>query len=96
MSARTTGLVQPCTGSVQEIMDLTAVAHLTATKSRVSLIYFFDSFHIPYEIQEIEHLSNEDLELLINQKALCRFHECAFSAHVPVVHGIAQNGDIFF
>ena len=96
MSARMTGLAQLCTGSVQEVMDLAAVAHLTAIKSRVPFIHFFDGFRTSHEIQKIEYLSNEDLEPLIDQKALRQFRERALSAHAPVVRGTAQNGDIFF
>ena len=65
-------------------------------KSRIPFIHFFDGFRTSHEIQKIEYLSNEDLEPLIDQKALRQFRERALSAHTPVVRGTAQNGDIFF
>ncbi len=96
MAARMTGLAQLCTGSVQEVMDLAAVAHLAALKTRVPFIHFFDGFRTSHEIQKIEALETEDLLPLIDQKALMEFRERALTPNAPVTRGTAQNGDIYF
>lgn len=96
MSARMTGMAQLVTGSVQEVMDLAGVAHLTAIKSRVPFIHFFDGFRTSHEIQKIEALSNEDLRPLIDEKALLEFRKRALNPNTPVTRGTAQNGDVYF
>lgn len=96
MAARMTGLAQLCTGSVQEVMDLAAVAHLTSLKSRVPFIHFFDGFRTSHEIQKIEALDTEDLRPLIDQQSLLEFRKRALTPNSPVTRGTAQNGDIYF
>ncbi|MBB6275642.1 pyruvate:ferredoxin (flavodoxin) oxidoreductase [Porphyromonas circumdentaria] len=96
MAARMTGFAQLCTGSVQEVMDLAAVAHLTALKTRVPFIHFFDGFRTSHEIQKIESLETEDLLPLIDQQALLEFRKRALTPNAPVTRGTAQNGDIYF
>ncbi len=96
MAARMTGLAQLCTGSVQEVMDLAAVAHLTAIKSRVPFIHFFDGFRTSHEIQKIESLETEDLAPLIDKQALQDFRKRSLSPNSPVTRGTAQNDDIYF
>lgn len=96
MSARMTGFAQLCTGSVQEVMDLAAVAHLTAIKSRVPFIHFFDGFRTSHEIQKIESLDNEDIAPLVDRDALLAFRNRALTPNKPVTRGTAQNGDIYF
>ncbi|MGI6073344.1 MAG: pyruvate:ferredoxin (flavodoxin) oxidoreductase [Fermentimonas sp.] len=96
MAARPTGVAMFATGSVQEVMDLAAVAHLSAIEGRVPFIHFFDGFRTSHEIQKIEALSNEDLAPLINQDALRAFRERALSPESPVTRGTAQNDDIYF
>lgn len=96
MAARPTGFALFATGSVQEVMDLAAVAHLTAIESRVPFLHYFDGFRTSHEIQKIEALSNEDLAPLLNQEALKEFRERALTPDNPVTRGTAQNDDIYF
>ena len=96
MAVRQTGVAMLATGSVQEVMDLAAVAHLSAIKSRVPFVHFFDGFRTSHEIQKIEALSNEDLTPLVDQKALAEFRERALNPENPVARGMAQNPDIYF
>lgn len=95
-SCRQTGFAFLATGSVQEIMDLAGVAHLTTIKSRVPFLHFFDGFRTSHEIQKIEVLENEDLAPLIDYKALQEFRDRALNPEHPVTRGTAQNPDIFF
>ena len=96
MSARQTGFAMFCSGSVQEVMDLSAVSHLAAIKGRVPFINFFDGFRTSHEIQKIEALSEEDLAPLIDRKALAEFRERALNPDKPVARGMAENPDVFF
>jgi pyruvate-ferredoxin/flavodoxin oxidoreductase len=84
------------TGSVQEVMDMAAVAHLAAIKTRVPFVHFFDGFRTSHEIQKIEQIDQEDLIPMIDQEALKGFRERALSPEHPVVRGTAQNPDIYF
>ena len=95
-ATRQTGFAMFCEGSVQEVMDLSAVAHLSAIKGRVPFVNFFDGFRTSHEIQKIEALSEEDLAPLVDQKALAEFRESALNPDKPVARGMAENGDIFF
>ena len=96
MAVRQTGCAMFATGSVQEVMDLAAVAHLAAIKSRVPFVHFFDGFRTSHEIQKIETLENEDLAPLIDRKALADFRQRALNPVNPVARGTAQNPDIYF
>jgi len=96
MSTRQTGFGMIATGSIQEVMDLAGVAHLTAIKSRVPFLHFFDGFRTSHEIQKVELLENEDLEPLVDKEALQRFRDNALSPEHPVTRGLAQNPDIYF
>jgi pyruvate-ferredoxin/flavodoxin oxidoreductase len=96
MAVRQTGCAMFATGSVQEVMDLAAVAHLTAIKSRVPFVHFFDGFRTSHEIQKIEALENEDLSPLIDQDALAAFRQRALNPENPVARGMAQNPDVYF
>ncbi len=96
MAVRQTGVAMFATGSVQEVMDLAAVAHLAAIKSRVPFVHFFDGFRTSHEIQKIEALENDDLAGLIDQKALTAFRKRALNPEAPVARGMAQNPDIYF
>ena len=87
MAARPTGFAMFATGSVQEVMDLAAVAHLAAIESRVPFLHFFDGFRTSHEIQKIEALTNEELAPLINQEALAAFRQRALSPDAPVTRG---------
>ncbi|MBO7315906.1 MAG: pyruvate:ferredoxin (flavodoxin) oxidoreductase, partial [Paludibacteraceae bacterium] len=96
MSCRQTGFAMLAEGSVQEVMDLAAVAHLSTIKSRVPFVNFFDGFRTSHEIQKIEALENEDLAHLIDQKALAEFRQRALNPNKPVARGMAENPDHFF
>ncbi len=95
-SARQTGFAMFCEGSVQEVMDLAAVSHLSAIKGRVPFVNFFDGFRTSHEIQKIEALSEEQLAPLVDQEALAEFRARALNPDKPVARGMAENGDIFF
>ena len=96
MSTRQTGFAMLCEGSVQEVMDLAGVAHLSTIRSRVPFVNFFDGFRTSHEIQKIEALDNEDLAPLIDQEALAEFRARALNPEKPVMRGMAENPDTFF
>ena len=96
MSCRQTGFAMLAEGSVQEVMDLAGVAHLSTIKSRVPFVNFFDGFRTSHEIQKIEALENDDLAPLIDQKALAEFRARALNPEHPVARGMAENPDHFF
>ena len=95
-AARQAGFAMLASGSVQEVMDLSAVSHLTAIKSRVPFLNFFDGFRTSHEIQKIEEIDMEDLRGLVDMKALQEFRDRAQSSENPVTKGTAQNPDIYF
>jgi len=95
-ACRQTGFAMIATGSVQEEMDLAGVAHLSAIKSRVPFLVFFDGFRTSHEIQKIEVMQMEDMKPLVDQKALQEFRDRALNPEHPVTRGTAQNPDIYF
>ncbi|MDE6877905.1 MAG: pyruvate:ferredoxin (flavodoxin) oxidoreductase, partial [Odoribacter sp.] len=95
-AARQTGFAMLASGSVQEVMDLSAVSHLTAIKSRVPFVNFFDGFRTSHEIQKIEALDTEDLRGLVDMEALQAFRDRSLNSETPVTRGTAQNPDIYF
>ena len=96
MSTRQTGFAMLAEGSVQQVMDLAGVAHLSTIKSRVPFVNFFDGFRTSHEIQKIEALDNDDLAPLIDQEALAEFRARALNPERPVARGMAENPDVFF
>lgn len=96
MAARQTGFAMLCEGSVQEVMDLAAVAHLSTIKSSVPFMNFFDGFRTSHEVQKIEALEQEDLEPLLDREALARFRQRAMNPDKPVTRGTNENPDVFF
>lgn len=96
MATRQTGFAMLCEGSVQEVMDLSAVAHLSAIKSSVPFLNFFDGFRTSHEIQKVEALQQEDLEPLLDREALARFRQRAMNPDRPVTRGTNENPDVFF
>jgi len=96
MGTRQTGFAMLATGSVQEIMDITGVAHLAAIKSRVPFLHFFDGFRTSHEVQKVEAPATEDMARLIDYKALQEFRDRALNPEHPVTRGTAQNPDIYF
>ncbi len=95
-ACRQTGAAMLCEGSVQEVMDLTAVAHLAAIKGRVPFINFFDGFRTSHEIQKIEVWDTEDLKDMADMDAIDAFRRRALNPEHPCERGSAQNPDIFF
>ena len=96
MAARQTGFAMLAEGSVQEVMDLSAVAHLSAIKSRVPFLNFFDGFRTSHEIQKIEVLEYDELANLLDWEAVKEFKQRALNPNHPVTRGTAQNADIYF
>jgi len=96
MAVRQVGCAMFATGSVQEVMDMSAVAHLASIKTRVPFVHFFDGFRTSHEIQKIEQIDQEDLFPLLDQVALKAFRDRALSTEHPVARGTAQNPDIYF
>ncbi|MDR0973977.1 MAG: pyruvate:ferredoxin (flavodoxin) oxidoreductase [Prevotellaceae bacterium] len=96
MATRQTGFAMLAEGSVQEVMDLAAVAHLATIKARVPFVNFFDGFRTSHEIQKIEMLENEDLAHLIDRQALAEFRQRALNPINPVSRGMAENPDVYF
>ncbi|MDU1889259.1 MAG: pyruvate:ferredoxin (flavodoxin) oxidoreductase [Dysgonomonas sp.] len=96
MAARQTGFAMFFSGSVQEVMDLSAVPHLATLEARIPFMNIFDGFRTSHEIQKVEEMSQEDLIPLIDQKALKEFRERALNPENPVTRGTAQNDDIYF
>ena len=96
MATRQTGFAMLCEGSVQEVMDLAGVAHLSAIKSRVPFVNFFDGFRTSHEIQKVEAMDQEDLRPLIDMDALQAFRRRAMNPDKPVTRGTAENPDVFF
>ena len=95
MACRQTGFAMLCSGSVQEVMDLAAVAHLSAIKGRVPFLHFFDGFRTSHEIQKVECTDYDELAKLVDYDALAEFRKNALNPEHPVVRGTAQNPDIF-
>ena len=96
MACRQTGFALLAESSVQEVMDLAAVAHLTAIKSRVPFLNFFDGFRTSHEIQKIEVMDYADLEKLLDKDAVDAFRKRSLNPDNPVQRGSAQNPDIYF
>ena len=95
-ACRQTGYAMLCSSSVQEVMDLGAVAHLSTLKGRVPFLHFFDGFRTSHEIQKIQVWDPEDLRDLVDFEAVERFRASALNPEHPVQRGTAQNPDIFF
>ncbi|MCI8639453.1 MAG: pyruvate:ferredoxin (flavodoxin) oxidoreductase [Coprococcus sp.] len=95
-ACRQTGCAMLCESSVQEVMDLTPVAHCAAIKGRIPFINFFDGFRTSHEIQKIETWDYEDLEELVDKDAIAAFRKNALNPNHPCQRGSAQNPDIFF
>jgi len=96
MSTRQTGFAMMATGSVQEVMDLGAIAHLASIKTRIPFLHFFDGFRTSHEIQKVEYFENDDLKDLVDWKALQAYRDNSLNPEHPVTRGTAQNPDIYF
>ena len=96
MACRQTGFAMLASASVQEALDMAAVAHLSAIKSSVPFLHFFDGFRTSHEIQKIELIDEEALKGMLSTKSLAKFRAKALSPDSPVTRGTAQNADVYF
>jgi len=96
MACRQTGFAMLCESSVQEVMDLTAVAHLATLKTSVPFVNFFDGFRTSHEYNKVEMLEMEDIRPLVDEEDVHRFRDRALSPERPVTRGTAENPETFF
>ena len=96
MACRQTGFAMLAEGSVQEVMDLSPVAHLAAIKGRVPFLNFFDGFRTSHEFQKIRVWDYEDLAEMVDMDAVQAFRDRALNSEHPTMRGSHENGDIFF
>lgn len=96
MAARQTGCAMLASGSVQEVMDLAGVAHLSAIKGRIPFVHFFDGFRTSHEVQKIEAIDYDTFKELVDWDAIDAFRNSSLNPERPVLRGTAQNPDIFF
>lgn len=96
MACRATGFAMISSGSVQEVMDLAGVAHLSAVKSRVPFIHFFDGFRTSHEIQKIEVMDYDELASLMDRDALKAFRDSSLNPEHPTLRNTVQNPDVYF
>ena len=96
MACRQTGFAMLCEGNVQEVMDLSPVAHLAAIRGRVPFINFFDGFRTSHEIQKVQVWDYKDLKSMCDMKAVDAFRARALTPEHPQMRGSHENGDIFF
>ena len=96
MACRQTGFAMLASASVQEALDMAAVAHLSTIKSSVPFLHFFDGFRTSHEIQKIELIDEAALKGMVSTKSLAKFRAKALSPDAPVTRGTAQNADVYF
>ena len=96
MACRQTGFAMFCSGSVQEVMDLSAVPYLATLETSVPFINFFDGFRTSHEYHKIEEMDMEDIRPLVNPEYIKRFRDRALSPERPVTRGTAENPETFF
>ncbi|WP_315331307.1 pyruvate:ferredoxin (flavodoxin) oxidoreductase [Segatella oulorum] len=96
MACRQTGFAMFCSGSVQEVMDLSAVPHLASLESSVPFVNFFDGFRTSHEYHKIEEMDIEDIRPLVKQEFIKRFRDRALTPERPVTRGTAENPETFF
>ena len=96
MAARQTGYAMVASSSVQEVIDLALVSHLSTLKTRVPFLHFFDGFRTSHEVQKVELIDYEDIKDMVDWDAIKAFRERALSPEQPHQRGTAQNPDIYF
>ena len=96
MACRQTGFAMFCSGSVQEVMDLTAVPHLATLRTSIPFVNFFDGFRTSHEYQKIELIDQDEIAKLVNPEDIKRFRDRALSPERPVTRGTAENPETFF
>ncbi len=95
-ATRMTGFAMLCSSSVQQVMDLTAIAHLSAIQGRVPFLHFFDGFRTSHELQKVRVIDTDKLKNLIDQEALEEFRKRSLNPLHPATRGTTQNDDIYF
>lgn len=96
MACRQTGFAMLCSGSVQEVMDLAGVAHLSAIEASIPFLHFFDGFRTSHEVNTIEPIDYSIFDQLLDREAVARFRENALNPAHPKTRGTAQNDDVYF
>ena len=96
MGCRQTGFAMLSSASVQEVMDLALVTHLSAIKTSIPFVHFFDGFRTSHEVQKVEMIDYEDMDKLLDRDAVKRFRDRALNPEHPHLAGSAQNPDIYF
>ena len=96
MATRQTGCAMLASGSVQEVMDLAGVAHLSAIKGKIPFVHFFDGFRTSHEVQKVEAIEYDTFKELVDWDAIDAFRNNSLNPERPVLRGTAQNPDIFF
>jgi pyruvate-ferredoxin/flavodoxin oxidoreductase len=96
MAVRQTGCALLVSSSVQEVMDLAPIAHLSAIKGKLPFVHFFDGFRTSHEVQKIEALEYRDYAEMVDWQAIQEFRNRSLSPNHPVIRGTAQNSDIYF
>jgi pyruvate-ferredoxin/flavodoxin oxidoreductase len=96
MAARSTGFALLASGSIQEVMDLAAIAHAATLEARVPFVHFFDGFRSSHEVNKIEKLTDDDLRAMIDEQKVFEHRLRAMNPEAPVLRGTAQNPDVFF
>ena len=96
MACRQTGFAMMASGSVQEVMDLALVSHLSTLKSRVPFLHFFDGFRTSHEVSKIDVIDYDEMKPLVDMKDIEDFRARALNPEHPVQRGTAQNADIYF
>ena len=96
MATVNTGWAQLCANSVQEVLDLSGIAHLAAIKSRIPFLHFYDGFRTSHEQQKIETIDYDDFAKLVDRDAIKAFRDSSLNPDRPVIRGSNQNPDIFF
>ncbi len=96
MACRSTGFGLIASGSIQEVMDMAAIAHASSLAARIPFVHFFDGFRSSHEVQKIEELSDDDLRAMIDYDLVIAHRQRALNPDRPVLRGTAQNPDVFF
>ena len=96
MACRQTGFAMLCSSSVQEVMDLAGVAHLSAIKASIPFLHFFDGFRTSHEVNTIEAIDYEVFDKLLDKEAVAKFRANALNPSFPKTRGTAQNDDVYF
>ena len=96
MACRQTGFAMIASGSVQEVMDLALVSHLSTLKAKVPFLHFFDGFRTSHEVSKIDVIEYDEMKALVDMEDIYDFKRRALNPEHPIQKGTAQNGDTYF